>query len=93
MDDVLPGGGDCELSFEEKAQVGETNTVLVGVQGGILSRRACRARSPEMEAVLGTQTALLGRILGHSSTRGLRPPEQLERPAGFPSSALGALFA
>ena len=22
----------------------------------------------------------------HSSTRGLRPPEQLERPAGFPSS-------
>ena len=23
----------------------------------------------------------------HSSTRGLRPPEQLERPAGFPSSA------
>ena len=22
----------------------------------------------------------------HSSTRGLRPPEQLERPAGFPTS-------
>ena len=61
----LPGGGDCELSFEEKAQVGETNTVLVGVQGGILSRRTCRARSPEIEAVLGTQIALLGRILGH----------------------------
>lgn len=39
--------------------------VLVGVQGGILSRRTCRARSPEMEAVLGTQIALLGRILGH----------------------------
>lgn len=45
--------------------MGETNTVLVGVQGGILSRRTCRARSPEMEAVLGTQIALLGRILGH----------------------------
>ena len=56
----LPGGGDCELSFEEKAQVGETNTVLVGVQGGILSRRACGARSPEMEAVLGTQLCWAG---------------------------------
>ena len=27
----------------------------------------------------------------HSSTRGLRPPEQLERPAGFPSSAEKAM--
>ena len=28
----------------------------------------------------------IGRHILYSSTRGLRPPEQLERPAGFPSS-------
>ena len=33
----------------------------------------------------GVQTCALP-ISTHSSTRGLRPPEQLERPAGFPSS-------
>ena len=45
--------------------MGQTKTGLVGVQGGILSRRTCGARSSEMKAVLGTHIALFGGVLGH----------------------------
>ena len=53
---------------------------------------ACRGtfggRRNPMGAWAATARAPVGSDT-HSSTRGLRPPEQLERPAGFPSSARG----
>ena len=71
-------------------------SAVVSAQGLVPLRWGCALPSPNAPGKAPNHTATPvhrpQRPAGstHSSTRGLRPPEQLERPAGFPSSALSS---
>ena len=90
------------LSSCISATTRESNSPLPDWGGGVLQRERPGFGAPtpwaggEGTTRRGTATPVHRpqRPAGstHSSTRGLRPPEQLERPAGFPSSVSNCLI-
>ena len=61
--------------------------VLIGAASYLIRIHRVRVEWPQHYAVYqGVLNSYPLERDRHSSTRGLRPPEQLERPAGFPSS-------
>ena len=73
--------GTSVFPWSETGMLAQSTCPELSAQGLVPLRWGCALPSPNAP---GRQ-----RPAGstHSSTRGLRPPEQLERPAGFPSSS------